>query len=108
LVVVLRACKVSVRDIRDVEHTIDVTAETLYEAVASALTALQQDNWVKKFRKDSTRSGCSFSSRLYITKSECKIFCHGLVARQDRQPKLCCERRYRNFWADRLPQESNH
>ena len=48
LVVVLRACKVSVRDIRDVEHTIDVTAETLYEAVASALTALQQDNWVEE------------------------------------------------------------
>jgi hypothetical protein len=44
--VVLRACEVSVRDIRDVEHTVDVTAETLYEAVASALTALQQDNWV--------------------------------------------------------------
>ncbi len=48
LVVVLRACKVSVRDIRDVEHTIDVTAETLYEAVASALTALQQDKWVEE------------------------------------------------------------
>jgi hypothetical protein len=45
-VVVLRACKVSVRDFGDVEHTVDVTAETLYEAVASALAALQQDNWV--------------------------------------------------------------
>ncbi len=43
--VMLRACKVSVRDIREVEHTIDVTAETLFEAVASALAALQQDNW---------------------------------------------------------------
>jgi hypothetical protein len=44
--VVLRACKVSVTDIRDVEHTVDVTAETLYEAVAAALAALQQDSWV--------------------------------------------------------------
>jgi hypothetical protein len=35
-----------VTDIRNVEHTIDVTAETLYEAVATALAALQQDNWV--------------------------------------------------------------
>jgi len=42
----LRACKVSVRDIRDVEHTVEVTAETLYEAVASALAALNQDIWV--------------------------------------------------------------
>jgi hypothetical protein len=40
--VVLRACKVSVRDIRDVEHTVDVTAETLYEAVAWALAAMHQ------------------------------------------------------------------
>ena len=33
-------------DIRDVEHSIEVTAETLYEAVATALAALQQDKWV--------------------------------------------------------------
>src|SRR5580658_1947774 len=32
--------------IRDVEHSIEVTAETLYEAIATALAALQQDNWV--------------------------------------------------------------
>jgi len=31
---------------RDIEHTIDVTAETLYEAVAAALATLQQDSWV--------------------------------------------------------------
>jgi len=29
-----------------VEHSIEVTAETLYEAIATALAALQQDNWV--------------------------------------------------------------
>jgi hypothetical protein len=46
--VVLRACKVSVRDIRDVEHTVDVTAETLYEVVASALATMQNDNWVRE------------------------------------------------------------
>jgi CRISPR/Cas system CSM-associated protein Csm4 (group 5 of RAMP superfamily) len=43
---VLRTCTVAVRDLRDVEHSIEVTAETLYEAVATALAALQQDNWV--------------------------------------------------------------
>ena len=31
---------------RDVEHSIEVTAETLYEAIATALRRLQQDNWV--------------------------------------------------------------
>src|SRR5437899_666963 len=44
--VVLRTCKVSVTDLQDVEHYIEVTAATLYEAVATALAALQQDNWV--------------------------------------------------------------
>lgn len=43
---VLRACKVSVTDTREVEHTVDVTAETLYEAVATALALLRQDKWV--------------------------------------------------------------
>jgi len=44
--VILRTCKVSVTDIQDVEHSVEVTAATLYEAVATALAALQQDNWV--------------------------------------------------------------
>ena len=44
--VVLRTCTVAVRDVRDVEHSIEVTAETLYEAIATALAALQKDNWV--------------------------------------------------------------
>jgi LysM repeat protein len=35
-----------VKDIRDVEHSIEVTAETLYEAIATALATLQKDNWV--------------------------------------------------------------
>src|SRR5271169_6334052 len=44
--VVLRTCTVAVKDVRDIEHSIEVTAETLYEAIATALAALQQDNWV--------------------------------------------------------------
>ena len=43
---VLRTCTVAVKDVRDVEHSVEVTAETLYEAIATALAALQQDNWV--------------------------------------------------------------
>ena len=44
--VVLRTCTVAVKDLRDVEHSMEVTAETLYEAIATALAAFQQDNWV--------------------------------------------------------------
>lgn len=46
LCVVLRTCTVAVKDVQDVEHSIEVTAETLYEAIATALAALRQDNWV--------------------------------------------------------------
>jgi hypothetical protein len=35
-----------VKDGREVEHSVEVTAETLNEAIAIALAALQQDNWV--------------------------------------------------------------
>jgi hypothetical protein len=45
-VVVLRTCTVAVKDIQDVEHSVEVTAETLYEAIATALAALQRDKWV--------------------------------------------------------------
>jgi hypothetical protein len=44
--VALRACTVAIKDVRDVEHSVEVTAETLYEAIATALAALQQDSWV--------------------------------------------------------------
>jgi uncharacterized protein (UPF0210 family) len=44
--VVLRACTVAIKDLRDVEHSTEVTAETLYEAIATALATLQQDSWV--------------------------------------------------------------
>jgi hypothetical protein len=40
--VVLRTCTVAVMDIRDVEHSIEVTAETLYEAIALAALAAGQ------------------------------------------------------------------
>jgi hypothetical protein len=44
--VALRTCIVVVTDVGDVQHSIEVTAETLYEAIATALAALQQDTWV--------------------------------------------------------------
>jgi hypothetical protein len=55
LPVVSRTCTVAVKDVRDVEHSIEVTAETLYEAIATALAALQQDNWVGEICQGSRR-----------------------------------------------------
>ncbi len=53
--VALRTCRVSLTDIRDVEHSVEVTAETLYEAIATALAALQQDNWVGEVGRGLTK-----------------------------------------------------
>ena len=39
-------CKVSVSDLQGIEHTVEVTAATLYEAVAAALAAFRDDEWV--------------------------------------------------------------
>jgi hypothetical protein len=42
----VRACKVTIRDLDGVSHTVDVTAETLYEAVALGMAAIRTDEWV--------------------------------------------------------------
>ena len=41
----LKTCTVIIRDLNQTEHTLDVTAETLYEAVAQALAALRTNEW---------------------------------------------------------------
>ena len=51
---VLRTCTVAIKDLRDVDHSVEVTAETLYEAIATALATLQQDNWVGEIGQEYT------------------------------------------------------
>jgi hypothetical protein len=41
----LKACAVVVHDLNDTAHSLDVTAETLYEAVAQALAAEHRHEW---------------------------------------------------------------
>jgi len=40
-----RCCKVSVTDMDGVEHTVQVLASTLYEAVALGLRAIKKSSW---------------------------------------------------------------
>ena len=42
----LRSCRVSIKDLEGVKHTVEVTAETLYEAVALGLVAVRGNDWV--------------------------------------------------------------
>jgi hypothetical protein len=42
----VRSCRVTIRDMEGVDHTVQVTAETLYEAVALGLASLRCEEWV--------------------------------------------------------------
>jgi hypothetical protein len=42
-----KACRVTVSDMEGVAHTVEVTAATLYEAVALGLKQLQANEWVE-------------------------------------------------------------
>ena len=41
----IRTCRVTCRDSRGVEHTIEVSARSLYEAVAQALRVFRENDW---------------------------------------------------------------
>jgi hypothetical protein len=42
----VRSCRVSIQDADGVSHTVEVTAATLYEAVAQGLAAIRGNDWV--------------------------------------------------------------
>ncbi len=42
----VRSCRVTIRDMEGVEHTVQVTAGSLYEAVALGLKSLAGEEWV--------------------------------------------------------------
>jgi hypothetical protein len=46
LIMPVRSCRVTIKDMDGVKHTVEVTAETLYEAVALGLVALRGNDWV--------------------------------------------------------------
>jgi hypothetical protein len=42
----VRSCKVTIEDLNGVSHTVEVTAASLYEAVALGMAAIRTDEWV--------------------------------------------------------------
>ena len=42
----IRSCRVTIQDLEGVSHTVEVTAASLYEAVAQGLAALRGSEWV--------------------------------------------------------------
>jgi hypothetical protein len=45
--VAIRTCLVTYRDIEGVEHTVEVSADSLYEAVAQGLRAFLDADWAR-------------------------------------------------------------
>src|SRR2546429_9602426 len=56
LAVGLRACTVSFTGPSGIRHSVEVTAESLYEAAALGLSRLKQDGWVEQIAPGTTRS----------------------------------------------------
>jgi len=50
----LRKCTVSCADLRGFEHTVEVTADSLYEAVAQGLRVLRDNDWVDEMGRGQT------------------------------------------------------
>jgi hypothetical protein len=50
----LRTCTVSCIDLRGCEHTVEVTADSLYEAVAQGLRVFRQNDWVDDIGRGQT------------------------------------------------------
>ena len=50
----LRTCKVSCLDATGAEHAVEVTARSLYEAVARGLHVLRERDWVEEIHQNST------------------------------------------------------
>ena len=42
----VRSCRVTIQDMDGISHTVEVTAASLYEAVAQALAAIRGSEWV--------------------------------------------------------------
>ena len=42
----VRSCRVTIQDMDGVAHTVEVSAATLYEAVAHGLAAIRRNEWV--------------------------------------------------------------
>ena len=50
----MKACKVSCVDLGGIEHTVEVTAGSLYEAVAQALRIFRDNDWIERIGRGQT------------------------------------------------------
>jgi hypothetical protein len=56
-----RSRRVTIRDMDGISHTVEVTAASLYEALAQGLAALRADDWVAGIPQGMNVVACSGS-----------------------------------------------
>lgn len=81
----LRACIVTVKGERGVQHSVEVTAETLYEAAAAGVSLLRQEDWA-----DGIGPGTQLEVRVkspetthLVTVSQITRWCDGVAVSPD-------------------------
>jgi hypothetical protein len=52
--VALKTCRVSCLDLGEIEHTVEVTAGSLYEAVAQGLRIFRDNEWIESIGRGQT------------------------------------------------------
>jgi len=50
----IRSCRVTIKDVDGVSHTVEIMAASLYEAVAQGLAAVRGSEWVTGIAQNST------------------------------------------------------
>jgi hypothetical protein len=64
----LRTCTVSYCDLKGVEHAIEVTADSLYEAVAQGLRVFRENDWIDEVGHGQTTISVVVNSPRFSTK----------------------------------------
>jgi hypothetical protein len=90
----LRSCLVSCHDLAGTEHAVEVTAESLYEAVAQALGILRGDMWVEEIGEGLTELKVRVKQPAVEHRVRMKDFRRWLES-QGKTPAECTRNKYR-------------
>ena len=95
----LRNCKVSCRDLSGIEHTVEVSADSLYEAVAQALRAFRESGWVGDLARGQFTISVIVKNPESSTAFECKISNVGSTLRDGHPLTRALRADCGNYWS---------
>jgi hypothetical protein len=101
----LRTCTVVIHDLNETAHAIDVTANTLYEALAQALVALRGHDWVGEIGKGLTTATVTVRQPAVTHIVKIQDFESWLDRRGKSPAEIVLKERLRQALGKRNPQE---